>query len=117
MRRPPWRRLGYALDDRFYGIKGSHLELFREMMKTLTREDVNAAIKKHWQYGKMAIAVVTKDASAFKDALANDAPSPITYKTPKPQSVLDEDKEISVFPVKVKPENVKVVKVGELFEK
>jgi len=110
-------RLGYALDDKFYGIKGSHLEIFREMMKTLTREDVNAAIKKHWQNGKMAIAVVTKDAKAFKDALVSDAPSPITYKTPKPESVLTEDKEISVFPVKVKPENVKVVKVEELFVK
>jgi zinc protease len=110
-------RLGYALDDRFYGVKGSHLEMFREMMKTLTREDVNAAVKKQWQYGRMAIAVVTKDGNAFKEALVGDAPSPITYKTPKPESVLSEDKEISVFPVKVKPENVKIVKVEELFEK
>ncbi len=110
-------RLGYALDDRFYGIKGSHLELFREMLKTLTREEVNAAIKKHWQYGTMAIAVVTKDANTFKDALVSDAASPITYKTPKPESVLSEDKEISVFPLKVKADNVKVVKVGELFVK
>lgn len=110
-------RLGYALDDRFYGIKGSHLEIFRDMMKSLRREDVNAAIKKHWQYGKMAIAVVTKDAKAFKDAVVSDAPSPITYKTPKPESVLQEDKEISTFPVKVKPEDVRVVKVEEFFEK
>ena len=110
-------RLGYALDDKFYGIKGSHLETFREMMKTLTREEVNAAIKKHLQYGKMAMAIVTKDAKTFKDALANDAPSPITYKTPKPESVLNEDKEISVFPVKVKPENVKIVPVEEMFLK
>jgi zinc protease len=111
------QRLGYALDDRFYGIKGSHLEMFREMMKSLTLEDVNAAMKKHWQYGKMAIAVVTKDANAFKDALVSDAPSPITYKTAKPESVLNEDKEISAFPVKIKPEDVKIVKVEELFEK
>jgi zinc protease len=110
-------RLGYALDDRFYGINGSHLEIFRDMMKTLTREEVNAAIKKHWQYGKMAIAVVTKDAKAFRDALVNDAPSPITYKTPKPESVMNEDKEINVFPVKVKTEDVKLMKVEELFVK
>ncbi|RPH37920.1 insulinase family protein [bacterium] len=110
-------RLGYALDDRFYGIKGSHLETFREMMKTLTREDVNAAVKKHLRYGKMAIAIVTKDAKSFKEALVSDAPSPITYKTPKPESVLSEDKEIGTFPVKVKPEDVKIVKVEELFQK
>ena len=108
-------RLGYALDDRFYGINGSHLENFREMLKTLTREDVNAAIKKHLQYGKMAVAIVTKDAKAFKDALVSDAPSPIAYKTPKPESVLNEDKEIIVFPLKMKAENVKIVPVEELF--
>jgi zinc protease len=110
-------RLGYALDDRFYGIEGSHLELFRKMMKTITVNDVNAAIKKYWQYGNMQIAIVTKDAQGFKDALVSDAPSPITYSTPKPESVLTEDKEISVFPVKVKEESIKIVPVGELLVK
>jgi zinc protease len=110
-------RLGYALDDRFYDIRGSHLEKFRKMMKTLTLADVNAAIKRHLQYGNMEIAIVTKDAKAFKDALVNETPSPITYSTPKPEAVLNEDKEISVFPVKVKEENIKIVPVTDLFEK
>jgi len=110
-------RLGYALDDKFYGIQGSHLEKFRKMMKTLTLSDVNAAIKRHLQYGKMEIAIVTKDAKAFKDALVNDTPSPITYSTPKPETVLNEDKEISVFPVKVKAEDIKIVPVADLFVK
>jgi zinc protease len=110
-------RLGYALDDRFYGIQGSHLQKFRQMMKTVTLRDVNGAIKRHLQYGNMEIAIITKDAKGFKDALVNDAPSPITYGTPKPESVLNEDKEISVFPVKVKAENIKIVPVADLFEK
>jgi zinc protease len=110
-------RLGYALDDRFYGIQGSHLKKFRQMMKTLTLKDVNGAIKRHLQYGNMEIAIVTKDAKALKDALVNDTPSPITYGTPKPESVLNEDKEISVFPVRVKEENIKIVPVADLFVK
>ena len=110
-------RLGYALDDRFYGIAGSHLAKFRSMMDELTVDDVNAAIRKHLQYGNMQIAIVTKDAAGFKDALVADAPSPITYKTAKPPEVLAEDKEISTFPVKVKPENITIVPVGELLEK
>ncbi len=109
-------RLGYALDDRFYGIRGSHLENYRTALRTMTLADVNSAIRKHWQYGTMEIAIVTKDAKAFKDALVNDSPSPITYKTPKPQTVLDEDKEIAVFPVKVNAEDVEIVKVEELFK-
>ena len=44
-------RLGYAIDDRFYGLESEgHLARFRRMMDELTLEDVNAAIKRHWQY-------------------------------------------------------------------
>ncbi|HEX9016920.1 MAG TPA: pitrilysin family protein, partial [Chloroflexota bacterium] len=102
-------RLGYALDDRFYGISGSHLENYRKALKVMTVEDVNAAIKRHWHYGAMEIAIVTKGAQGLKDALLQDRPSPITYKTPKPQGVMEEDKAIEKFPVPVKPENIKVV--------
>lgn len=109
-------RLGYALDDRYYGIKGSHLENFRAMMSTLTLKDVNTALKKHLQYGKMEIAIVTKDAASFKEALVSDAPSPITYKTPKPESVMKEDLEIQKFPLKISGDNVKVLKVEEMLK-
>lgn len=111
------QRLGYALDDQFYGLKASHLESFRKMMKTLTLADVNAAIKKQWQYGNMEIAIVTKDAKGFKDALLSDAPSPIKYSTPKTETVLSEDKEIITFPIKVKEENIRIVPVADLFVK
>jgi zinc protease len=110
-------RLAYALDDTFYGIKGSHLEMFRTMMGELTLKDVNEAIKTYWQYGKMQFAVITKDAASFKEALVNNTPSPITYKTPKPESVLKEDKVIEVFPVRLQPDHIGVVPVTELFVK
>jgi zinc protease len=110
-------RLGYALDDRFYGIRGSHLEIFRAMMDQLTRADVNAAIKKHLQYGNMQIAMVTKDAEPLRQALLSDGPSSISYKTPKPAHTLDEDRLISVFPLGIRPENVAVLQVKGLFEK
>ena len=58
-------RLGYALDDRFYGIDGSHLETFRRRMDEVTRDEVNAAIRKHLQYENLQIVIVTKDAKAF----------------------------------------------------
>jgi zinc protease len=110
-------RLGYALDDRFYGIDGSHLEKFRRAMEELTLADVNAAIKRHFQYDCLHIVIVTKDAESLKEALANDTPSPIAYATPKPESVLAEDREISVFPLRIKRENVRIVRVAEMFDK
>jgi zinc protease len=110
-------RLGYAIDDKFYNVRGSHLELYRKMMNELKLEDVNTAIKKHWQTKNMQIAIITKDAQTLKDALVNDSPSPITYKTPKPESVIEEDKEISTFPLKINADNVKIVQVNDLFNK
>jgi zinc protease len=110
-------RLGYAIDDRFYGIKGSHLEDFRRMMDEVTLAEVNAAIKKHLQYENLKIVLVTKDAQSLKESLVGDAPSPITYPTPKPEAVLAEDREISVFPLKIKSEDVRMVPVTELFLK
>ena len=110
-------RLGYALDDEFYGIRGSHLENFRKMMADVTREEVNAAIKKYWQFGNLDISFVTNDAQALKDALVNNTPSPITYKTTKSDKVLAEDKEISTFPLHIKTADVTIVPVGELFVK
>ncbi|MSU48013.1 MAG: insulinase family protein [Opitutus sp.] len=108
-------RLGYALDDAFYGLKAGHLATFRRMMDELTLADVNAAIKKHWQTENLQIVAVTKDAAAFAEALASDAPSPITYTSPKPETVLAEDKVIGAFPLKIKRENVKIVPVTDLF--
>lgn len=108
-------KLGYALDDAFYGIKGSHLSLFRAMMDQLTLQDVNAAIRKHLQYKNMKIVFITKDAAGLKQALVSNAPSPIQYATPKPPEVLEEDKEIINYPLNIPEENVKIVKVEDLF--
>ncbi|HEY6950762.1 MAG TPA: pitrilysin family protein [Bacteroidota bacterium] len=111
------QRLGYALDDRFYGVNGSHLAIFRDMMDTLTLQDVNNAVKKHLQYGTMDIVIVTSGAAFLKEELSKDMPSPITYKTPKPEHVLAEDKEIGTFPLNLKPEDISIVPVAELLER
>jgi len=108
-------RLGYALDDVFYGINGSHLETFRKMMSEITLDEVNAAIKKHWRYGNMQIAIVTKDAQSLKEALVGNTPSPITYKTEKTKGLLEEDKRIATFPLSIRAEDVTIVQVGDLF--
>ena len=110
-------RLGYALDDVFYGLNESHLAKFRRMMDELTLADVTAAIKKHWQTANLKIVAITQDAASFADALARDARSPITYTSPKPEKVMEEDKEISTFPLKISRENVRIVPVTDLFVK
>jgi zinc protease len=108
-------RLGYALDDRFYHIAGSHLDNFRQAMGTVQREQVNAAVKKYLQYRNLHIVFVTKDAQALRESLVSDAPSPIQYATSKPESVTTADQEIARFPLKIRAEDVKIVPVVELF--
>ncbi len=107
-------RLGYKIDDLFYGIK-DHLKILPNILDELTLEEVNAAIKKHLQYKNMKIAMITKDAKSLQKALVNDDPSPMTYDTPRPQEVIEEDKEIETYALDIKPENVKIMDVDEMF--
>jgi zinc protease len=110
-------RLGYALDDRFYGIDGEgHLARFRRILEEITLEEVNAAIKKHLQYENIMIAMVTGEGESLKRGLMDDTVSPIEYSSPKPKAVLEEDAEIASFPLKVKEENIRIIPVESMFE-
>ena len=92
------QRLGYAMDDRFYGIGGDgHLARFAEMLLELTLDDVNAAIREHLQYENLKIAIVTGDAEGLRAAIVADTPSPIEYAQEMPEEVLAEDEEISTL--------------------
>jgi zinc protease len=109
-------RLGYAMDDRFYGLEAEgHLARFRRMMDELTVEDVNAAIKRHWQYDNVKIAIVTGAAAQLRAQLASGEPTPISYPTPKPAAILEEDKIIEAWPLKLAEERMTTVPVAEAF--
>lgn len=112
-------RLGYQIDSEFYGIKDNdnYIEYFRNKLKNLTLEQVNSAIKKHIQYNNIKFVMVTQDAEKLKNDLINNVPSPISYSTPKPKEILDEDIEIANFPLKVLPKKVKIQNVEDVFVK
>jgi zinc protease len=111
-------RLGYAVDDRFYGIDGEgHLARFQTVMDQLTRDEVNRALKKHLDYRNLKVAIVTGEAEKLRDALASEAPSPKTYPSEKPARILEEDREIAVFPVGIPADHIRVVPVDEMFQR
>jgi len=111
-------RLGYAVDDRFYGIDGEgHLARFRQMMRELTVEDVNAAIRKHLRHDRLKIAIVTGDAEGLSAGLGKDTPSPVSYPSPKSDQILAEDREIAVFPLAIDPDAISIVAVEDVFER
>lgn len=110
------KQLAYALDDKFYGINGSHLQKFRQMMSEITLEEVNAAIKKHLQYNNMKIVFITENGEQLKDDLVKNTSSPIQYSSPKSADILEEDKLIIDYKLPFKSNSVKVVAVEELFK-
>jgi zinc protease len=110
------QRLGYKIDDQIYGLKESHLDNFKKNIQSLTLEQVNQSIKTYLQYKNLKIVFITSDAEKLKTDLVNNTPSPIQYRTPKPENILEEDKIIEVFPLKILPENVTIIKVDEVFQ-
>ncbi|MFN0243618.1 MAG: M16 family metallopeptidase [Planctomycetota bacterium] len=110
-------RLGYAIDDRFFGTD-RHLATFRKMMDEITLDEVNAAVKKYLRADNLHIAMVTGGAEEMKAALIAGEPSPITYPKgiTKPDDVLAEDKEIERFPLSINADNVTIRTADTLFE-
>jgi zinc protease len=112
------RRLGYKMDSEFYGTD-YYIDRIEKELKSLTRDDVNAAIKKYLNPSNVKIAVVVNEGAGqqFYDELAANTPSPMKYSSPVSQKIMDEDKEISVYPLQVNKEKSKVVSAKDLFEK
>jgi zinc protease len=108
-------QLGYALDSRYYNIS-DYVSYMREQLARLTLEDVNNAIRKHLKSDAMRIVIITKDADALREAILSNRPSPITYNSPKPKEITDEDKIIGTYKINVTPEDVVIVPVEKVFE-
>ena len=108
------QQLGYALDSKWYGIP-EFTSYMREQLSKLTRDDVNAAIKRHLSATDLNVVIITKDAEGLRSALVSDAFSPIKYDAEKPAALLEEDKVIGARKLNIKPENVRITPVEEVF--
>lgn len=109
------QRLGYALDDAFYRTSAPTLEALRARFRTLTRDEVTAAVRRHIALSRLQIAMVTPNATALGAALVRGEPSPIHYDSEKPAAVLEEDKLIAVHPLGLAEEQVNVVPLASVF--
>ncbi|MCC7156930.1 MAG: insulinase family protein [Bryobacterales bacterium] len=104
--------LGYAIDSEFYG--GGHYPAYvRRGLAALTRDEVNAAVRRHLKPGAMRFAIVAENAARLRDQILSGTPSPITYNAPKPQEILAEDKIVETWPVPV--HDARIVPVEEVF--
>jgi zinc protease len=108
-------RLGYALDSRYYGIPDYNAHMKAQLAK-LTLADVNAAIRRYLKSDRMRVVIVTKNAETIRDAILKNSPSPITYNSPKPKEIVEEDKIIQAYKVGLKPEDITIVPVAQIFQ-
>jgi zinc protease len=112
------RRLAYSVDDAFYGIPHpGFLASIKSGLDALTREQVNAAAKKHLQAQNMQIVIITKDADGLKKKLLSAAPTAITYAGPQGKEVLEEDKIIAAFPIPITEKDIQILNINDVFER
>jgi zinc protease len=111
------RRLGYAVDDRFYGLPApGFLQSLRAAIDKVTPQQVNAAIAKHLQDDNLFLVVITADAEAFKKKLLSGEPTPITYAGQRSAELLAEDKLIASLRLNVKESDITIVPIDKVFE-
>lgn len=109
-------RLGFRLDDQLLGLgPEGYAERMSRAWGSLTAETAVAAARRHLHPRDLWVSIVAPNARALAAELTSGAPSTITYDTPKPPSVLAEDRDIGAYPLELRPENVRVVPVAEVF--
>lgn len=110
------RRLGYAIDALYYGTP-NYLEQYRTALKSMTREQIQAAVKKHLSSNKLNYVYVAPDGAALQKLLVDQPPTPMEYPTPKSEKVLAEDKKIAGLRVPVNPALIEVKQVDQFMER
>jgi zinc protease len=109
------RRLGYKMDSEFYNTE-YYIDRIEKELGAMSVQDVNKAIKKHLSPQNLKVAIVTQDASALMQAMLANSPSAIQYQSPVAEKILNEDKHISILPLKINKAKTRVVPVSRLFE-
>jgi len=115
----PAAQLGWLMDSKFFG-RQNYLTELDQLLKDATLEDVNNAIRKHWQTKNMFVTIVTDagEAEPLAKSLKENLTSPMSYsnlvKSGLPKEVLSEDDEVAKYKLNVK--SVKIVKSEDTFK-
>ncbi len=110
------RRLGYLMDSEFYGT-GYFIDEIAKQLPKLTKKDVDNAVRKYLNFQNMKVAMVTEGSSEFADDLKTNKVSPITYQHQNiSKHILDEDRYIQKYPLKINEKKLKIVNAESVFE-
>src|SRR5690606_7016359 len=106
--------LGYHLDARWHGT-GDFTKFMRDRLRTLTVEDVNRALRDHFNGDRLHVVMITPNANALRDELLSDEVTTMSYDSEKPPELLAEDRVIGALKLGLRKEDVTVVPVESIF--
>ena len=75
---------------------------------------MNEAIRTHLQTDNMWMVLITADAEGMKQLLLSGEPTPIEYPAPKEDWLLEEDIQITSFPIPVEADDIVVMGIDEV---
>jgi zinc protease len=116
----PSSRLGYLMDSKFYH-REDYISELNKLLKKLTLEDVNNAIKKHWQTKNMFVTIITdkSEAGPLAASIKENKTSPMSYsnlvKEGLPEEVIKGDEAAANFKLNVK--KVDIINSADTFKK
>jgi zinc protease len=102
----PSNQLGYLMDSRFYGRK-DYIREMDDLLGILSIDEVNAAIKKHFQTSNMDITIITdkSEAEDLANSLRSNQISPMSYsnvlKSSLNAEILEYDKQVEAFKLNI----------------
>lgn len=111
----PDRLLGMKMDEEFYGTQ-TFLKDFETNVEKVTKQELDAALKKFISTDNIAITAVVSNGEQFKAELLSKR-TVIEYPSGAGgASLKNQDSEVMGFDLKLKPEDFKIVKAGEMFK-
>jgi zinc protease len=111
----PQRKLGLLMDEEFYGNYG-FVDNYEKKVKQVTPEQVNKLLKEHIFPDNLIIVAIVSNAENFKKELLSDK-TIIEYPSGVDgASLKEEDERIKAFDLRLKPEDITIVKASELFK-
>ncbi len=111
------RQLGYAMDDRTYGLTKPYVETMRQGWADLDPDKLKALMAKTLDTKNLAIAIVASKGQEIADELLKGTPSATPpYDAPKPAEIQAEDRVIAALPLPFDAKAVRVVPVSDLFK-
>jgi zinc protease len=113
---PQGAELDRALSERRLDLANSRADL-RARLRRVTVEDVRAALARHLARKELDVVMVAPDANRLREELLADRAGTLRYDAPKGRSVLREDARIAKRSLELRPEEVRVTQLDELYRR